>query len=221
MPAPRWLHVPSERSLDRCPRAAVGIFMTATGFHVGVLNRVDGDAARVVHLAFHHNLLDEVADETWGWVEPALLGETLQVVGAFARRIHRAHRDGRLPYALRLDVTRFDAVGRLLLGPTEHGLTCATFVLEVFRSAGVDLLDLDSWANRSPNRIAEDDAAQRALVERLELRDPAHAAAVDSEVGCFRFRPEEVAAATANPPHPVEFARAESLGIEVVAAFGR
>ena len=48
--------------------------------------------------------------------------------------------------------------------------------------------------------------------------NPAHADAVAAEVGCLRFRPEEVAAASAHPPHPVDYARAEALGQLLIAA---
>jgi hypothetical protein len=176
---------------------------------------------RVVHLAFHHLLKEEAASDRWGWIETDVVDEKLRLVAAFARRVHRTHRDGKVPYALRLGSTRLDRSGRLLLGRSDHGLTCASFVVLVFREMGVELLQVDTWEQRSEERLAEDVAAQEALVKLLLEQNPQHAAAVASEVGCLRFRPEEVAAASASPPRPVEFGRAEDLGRQVASAFGR
>ena len=221
MSAPAWLHLPAELSLARCGPAAVGIFTTSNRFHVGVLQRTDGQPVRVVHLAFHHLLKEEAASDRWGWVETDIVDDKLRLVAAFARRVHRSHQDGKVPYALRLAATRLNHQGRLLLGTSERGLTCATFVILVFREMGVDLIDPYTWEQRSVERVAEDTAAQIALVDLLRKMDPTHAAAVEAEVGCLRFRPEEVAAASANPPRPVEFGRAEGFGRRVVSAFGR
>ena len=199
----------------------MGIFATPSGFHVGVLQRTGGQPVRVVHLAFHHRLREEAASDKWGWVEADVVDDKLRLVAAFARRVHRSHQNGKVPYALRLATTRLDRQGRLFLGTSERGLTCATFVILVFREMGVELIDPDTWEQRSDERVAEDNAAQIALVEMLRRENPTHAAAVALEVGCLRFRPEEVAAASANPPRPVKFGRAEGLGRQVVSAFGR
>jgi hypothetical protein len=213
-----WLHLPVEGSVPACGRAAVGVFATALGCHVGVLCRRDDEAPRAIHLAFHHRLQDEPAGPTWGWVAPALSDDKLRLVAAAARRVQRAHADGKVPYALRVEASRFEESGRLVLGAGELGLTCAAFVLLVFRNAGVELLDCATWTQRSPERTAADEEAQAVLVAMLRRDNPAHADAVAAEVGCLRFRPEEVAAASAHPPHPVDYARAEALGQLLIAA---
>ncbi len=123
-----------------------------------------------------------------------------------------------MPYALRVEASRFEESGRLVLGAGELGLTCAAFVLLIFRNAGVELLDCATWTQRSPERTAADEEAQRRLVVMLHRENSAHADAVAAEVGCLRFRPEEVAAASAHRPHPVDYARVEALGQLLIAA---
>lgn len=216
--------MPIARSGPEVARLAVGIFSTQDGFHVGLLHRRGDEPVRVLHLAWHHHLRHEEADNRWGWVVPALEEERLRQVGAFARLVASRHADGKVPYALAYpSAPYFSQTGHTASSVGNLGLTCATFVLELFARHHVNLLERATWESRSADRVAEDIAAQHKLVEllRREVSPEAqrHAEAVEAQVGCTRFRPEEVAASCADATHPVPFERASSLGVEVVSAF--
>jgi hypothetical protein len=114
----------------------------------------------------------------------------------------------------------FSATGALELNGS-LGLTCATFLDLVFAHAHVTLLDAATWEEgRSPERRAEDAAAQRRLVTYLRQMAGAaeHAELVAKEVPCTRIRAEEVAAASGMTGHPIPFARAELEGARILAA---
>ncbi len=100
-----------------------------------------------------------------------------------------------------------------------RGLTCATFVLAMFASHGIPLLQLSEWPDRE-----EDRAWQEYIVGVLRKNgaDEKHVNAVNEQVkrGCARYRPEEVAAAGAAPDLPVGFAYAEELGKRIVVRLG-
>lgn len=197
-----------HRETTKVQHAAVGIMKGAVELHAGLLYRGDA-AARVLHLRFHHDLADEEATAwTGGWAEPKIDPIELQAVAAVAAAIAKKMPD--ILFAFRYADTTFNADHDVLLGSTEHGLTCATFVLAVFRAARIELLDLKTWISRP-----EDDAAFGGLMAYLERIDPEHAAAVQSEKGCVRFRPEEAAAATQLSALPGTFSQVEPLGREL------
>ncbi|GMV43827.1 MAG: hypothetical protein AMXMBFR64_55430 [Myxococcales bacterium] len=192
----------------------------AVGGHVGVLYRVKADAPhRHLHLAWHRQLCDEPSPDDLGWVEPAFLDD-LGAVRTAACLVARRRENGSLPYGFEPRDAAIGAEGVVRLR-SASGLTCSTFVLLLFRYAGFELIDQPTWgAGTDAARRAEDDAAQRALVEYLRGRDPAHAACVEVEVGAIRVRAEEVAAASGIAPQPVTFEVAEPVGRRLLREVG-
>jgi hypothetical protein len=202
--------------------AVVTVAPGEVGAHVGLSYRADDSGARRhLHLAWHHRLQnDEALGDDVLWVVPGVDDVALADVSNAAHLIARQHADGRVPYAFQKGASRFTDGGVLELNGS-LGLTCATFVELVFVSADVALLDTPTWdTGRSPERTAEDDAAQRKLVNYLRCtRDAeAHAAQVEKEVPCTRIRAEEIAAASGMTGHPIPFARAEPEGARILAA---
>lgn len=201
-------------------RAAVSIEPTEIGCHIGVFYVAnDAGDVRHLHLAFHHALRDEIPASRERSVVPALAGTDLSTVATFARLVARRNADGRVPYALK-DGARLNADGGVDLRGA-LGLTCATFVMELFRAADVVLLDEATWhAGRSAEREEEDRAAQAKLVGYLRSRNAVHAGLVEGEVGCTRFRSEEVAAASGLSGHPIGYDRAELFGRVLLMRLG-
>lgn len=188
--------------------------------HVGLLYEADDDGGRrYLELAWHLRMQDhEVPPPGAFWVEPRFTKHQLADIAVSALLIARRQREGLIPYAFDPADSRFDAQGTLQLNKS-LGLTCATFVLRVFAHAGIRLMNEPTWDERSEERRREDEKAQRKLV--AALRDhpdsSAHAHLVATEVGCTRFRAEEVAAASGMTGHPVAFERAEPAGRRVLA----
>lgn len=188
--------------------------------HCGVLF-TSGGKAEFLHLASHKVLLrqDVPSRSTlrYAWVAPPLARERCLAVAALCRRIWKRHEEHGLPYGLRYDATTFTQTGELRLGHDEVGLTCATFVLAVFRSGGIELLRCAEWVERP-----DDIDRQRALVAML--RDdpsvpPSHVDAIDREVRSLRYRPTEVAAACEVLTLPCSFADATRGAESIVRMF--
>lgn len=196
--------------------AAVTLGPSQVHTHAGVLyQRAEDDAVRHLHLAWHHLLLDDSGlPRKTGWIEPALPASVLDDVAFAAGLIARRTENGTVPYGLALEGASLDDRGVVVLDG-ERGLTCATFVMIVFAKVGVALLDRPTWdTGPDPARRAEDEKHQRALVAHLRRTRGAqqHAERVAQEVGCTRFRAEEVAAATACATRPVAYGLAEPAG---------
>jgi hypothetical protein len=209
----------ADRDLSHVPFAAIAIrSVTAEQRHIGVLYREsDADGICLLHLAWHHQLRNERPGGDYLWVEVAAPRRRLRNVSAICRRILRAAAQGQqIPYAFSQPNDCFDSeTGQFLLGPNRLGLTCASFVLAVFETAGLRLAQYETW----PHDREGDRAWQAWIVQQLQTgpnrASDEHVAAVRSQLGNARFRPEEVAVAATVDPLPADFnvvlPRAEQL----------
>jgi hypothetical protein len=162
--------------------------------HVGIVYR-DRDAGlvRFLHLADHHDLRHGNADPRYLGVRVAINEDRLVQVAALCRMIWESN-GSHVPYGFSAPWEAFDpATGELLIGPSVNGLTCATFVLAVFHAAGLPLIRYRTWPVNRPGDVEW----QQHVVQHLWYSgaEDEHIQAVSVDVGCVRFRPEEVAAA--------------------------
>ena len=186
--------------------------------HCGIFYRTAAGDLFLLHLCWHTILrkhsADEIGDRGFVWVVPRFLPEQAVQIAELCELIWRCRPD--IPYALRhSELSMFSLLdGNFNLGSGSHGLTCATFVLAVCRSVGVSLLDLADWRERGT-----DVPFQEYVVSEL-AKSPGHrehAAVVASEIGCLRYRPEEVAGACMFDFYPIGFRAAERSGIALLA----
>ncbi|MCK6514912.1 hypothetical protein L6R46_07655 [Myxococcota bacterium] len=124
----------------------------------------------------------------------------------------RVQRDKTFPYALGDFGSTFDDRGGLVLAPGSVGLTCATFVMAVLRSAGVEVLLEEGW----PVRSEQDAFWLQALVG---FAHPNHLAALTAQVeaGVARVHPHELLAACTLTPLPVTFSQVQPTAAAVIA----
>jgi hypothetical protein len=181
--------------------------------HLGMLfEDPESESMVVLHLAFHLDLKSEPPPLEGLWVDPALPAERLEQVASIARLIWERNGCG-LPFGFSRPNDCFNATTyEYLFGETQHGLTCATFVLAVFLAAGVEIVQYDSWPPRSA-----DEEWQKSILQPLErCADEGHVSAVRADVGAARVRPEEVAGAATLTPLPADFARTESVALDLL-----
>ena len=159
-------------------------------FHCGIsydLNK----GFKALHLEWHHRLaFTEEPKEFTHWIKPNIHKTRQLMVSTKCRRIRKYLDKIPIPYALLYDQTTFNQDGMLTLGEKEHGLTCATFVLAVFNSCGIKLIDTENWPSRK-----EDTIWHELIIKVLNSSrsiSQKHKENVANEKGCARFRPEEV-----------------------------
>lgn len=187
-------------------------------FHSGLLYKRNGEV-RVLHLAGNKDLQNEWLGARL-WAAPQVEPERLFALGAMCQRIWlRFLKDpAMLPYAFMFSQSKFTDKG-VVRGPGSQGMTCATFVLAMFNSIGLQLIDEDSW----PIRKSEDLALLEILRPIMALPDGTPSGTfsrisneVNAEPGVRRIRPEEVLGACAYEP-PVQFAQCEIQSRRVIA----
>jgi hypothetical protein len=208
---PERFHFPGHN----VPEVAIFIMRTETGTHTGIYHRNKG-VLFTLDMQWHRRLRASECNRTRDCVIPDLLPEEINDLTGMCRLIHSRHnspnRRYSIPYAFQSGHNnRFNnRTGELMLGEW-LGLTCSTFVLAVFESVGLPLVDFDSWEPR-----AEDDARHAQLLADMRTSLPpteaGHIAAVAANLPCIRVRPEETAAAAMFSTRPVEFREAERGG---------
>jgi hypothetical protein len=189
--------------------------------HVGIGFYSVKDGPQVLHLAWHRKLaVDRVPTELndcWA-AEPCNLPQSAgrQLV-AFVRAV--AKRGATINYAVDFIASKgaFSPNGTYKPPKGSQGLTCASFVLEVFRGAGISLVRSETWradpANVEwGNRVCDQ-------LEKDSNVDANHVEAVRKTVSGFRLRPFEVAGACRLTPKglPVSFDTVQALATQVEA----
>lgn len=196
--------------------AAIALRDVPLGYHVGIMyGHNPKSGTRIVHLEFHHRFKDELPPTYWTWVPPDIDPVRLASVAAMCRLAAKHPKNRKMPYGFAFGDSGIDEKGAFFVGGSSVGLTCATFVLAVFRRSGVELLDVNTWQARE-----EDESAWRALLvalEKVEGIDAQHIAAVKEQTKCMRYRPEEVAGASVEGPRPIAFNAAKSIGAGIGA----
>lgn len=185
--------------------------------HIGILHKEsDSSDVKLLHLGWHYDLRDNTPGSHYLWVDPAIPTPRLRQVAARCRQVFRANPNS-IPYAFSPSNDCFDdQTSKFLLGPTRHGLTCATFVLAVFETAGLRLAKHETW----PDERAGDHEWQESIIADLENgtppASPEHIAAIRDEVGSVRIRPEEVAGAATVSELPADFNIAAERADEIL-----
>jgi hypothetical protein len=195
-------------------KIVTAIALNPSATHVGVAWRAD-DGWRFLSLVGDRELKNNALRNGDWCVSPAVAPELLTLVSEMCRRVLDRNELYAIRFGFRFDSTRFNDDGEYVLGENEVGLTCATFVLALFRSAGVELLRVREWPTRPDDEVRHNELIDSFASDRGDIE---HINALQREVGVVRFRPEEVAAASAVPPHPCSFTDASQAGVALLAA---
>jgi hypothetical protein len=222
---PIWLDQATRYGLpSSTPIAGIAIGVTdpeRRQLHIGVVHADTGAVPHLLHLAFHADLHNEPLN-----AQPEPVYQVLTVLGdpvrlsafsAACRRIHKVNRrhSGNwvsVPYGVYLDpATTIDSAGGVKIGPAGAGLSCATFVMKVFESTGISLLREDTWRPRASDLVWHDHIVGILQTYRGGSVPREHVERVRREIGCARFRPEEVAVSL-RLPRPTWYAVAAAAG---------
>lgn len=187
---------------------AVG-YTSRTQLHAGILYKYK-ESIKCVHLAFHYYFENQELDKAkfaQNWVEPNIPVLRQEAMADMLYIIGKRNAERGIPYGLMYKDTTFAGDGKLLLGDDEIGLTCATFVLAVFKSLGITLVQVGDWVSRTGDEVWQKSVIE-TLVDYMNKRGwsdadiEVYTKKIEAEVGCARFRPEEVAVSTMFSHHP-------------------
>jgi len=170
--------------------------------HTGIYFKTAENRVCILHLGWENSVLTA---GHWRqgrrlWAAPPVAQERLDGIAARCELILDGFRESRtFPYGFGYPDAEIDrTTGRCVSGEGARGLTCSTFVLAVFKTQGILLIDEANW----PTRKRADLRFVR-FVRRIVARGPSpkiHLRIVRRlergvQKGRIRFRPEEIIAA--------------------------
>ena len=186
--------------------------------HCGIAFK-EKDKYNALHLAWHFVLRHDISIKSefknYIWIQSSIHNMRQNAIGAMCRRIIKRNQNG-IPYGLLYNGGIFTNNGLLTLFEEENGLTCATFVLAVFSSCGINLINLSSWPTRDEDRIWHNEIIQ--TLEETSQRSnitTEHINNVRNEIGCSRYKPEEVGASSIFNDLPASFSKIGPAGAKL------
>ena len=180
---------------------AIAIMRGGFGSHIGIVFNSAKEGAQLIHLAFHRDLRVEPfpeCDSCNCWIVkkihlPKVAAK--QFIG-LVRVV--AKRKPSISYAPDFTSSKnsFDAKGTYKQPRNSHGLTCASFVLEIFRAAFLLIINDETWIASEEN--LEWERSVIALLEKTGA-EKEHIDKLKSNPKGMRIRPEELGGATDFP----------------------
>ncbi|MGR1188013.1 hypothetical protein [Vibrio parahaemolyticus] len=171
--------------------------------HIAILFQGD-EKVMLLHVGDHKRSLLEEPSDKYVWLDLGAEFHPIrkQVILAHIQHIAEENKNSDIRYGLDHAVYCLDPeTGRLNdKYDSSIGFTCATFVVEVFLSCGIQLIDWDSWpeANEVHTRFQQivfnhllgihSSNPEKVTIEYLKAQQ--------SNIGKSRFLPQEIAAST-------------------------
>lgn len=184
-----------ERSFDASEVVGVRLCRSPHGnLHSGIGYGASGKVKNL-HLGWENTLQNDWSRIGY-WVSPDADPLLLGRVPAKCRRIWKAFRETeKFTYGLGYRGVRFNKAGLpQVRGRGFKGLSCTTFVVAVFESVGVYLLDPETW----PIRIDEDVAHVEGLAPPCEKHPGLYERLLaEAQEGVVRIQPLELLGASA------------------------
>ncbi|MEJ6475977.1 hypothetical protein [Pseudoalteromonas piscicida] len=191
--------------------------------HIAILfkpNELE-DEIMLLHVGSHKGDLLEEPSNKYLWID---LGKAFhpirkQVILASIQQIAEKNSKSKVRYGLDHGVYCLDPETGMLNENYDQkiGFTCATFVVEVFLSVGIKLIDWDTWPSSGEKHI-EFQKKVFSYLESEHAKDSNNVTveylkAQSKNIGKARFLPEEIAAATQ------EIKESTKLEVEPLAAY--
>lgn len=190
------------------------------GGHIGLGFHSAKAGPQVLHLAWHlklesHCIPGELNPPCWTakalQVPPSASKQMVALIRAIAVKGPKINYDTNLLAAK----GSFSGNGAYKPPKGSHGLTCATFVLEVLRAGMINLVKVETW----PVTVENEKWANDVCEQLARTASPEHVASVRKNISSLRLRPFEVAGAAEFPAKawPVAFKEAQDAAQTVVS----
>jgi hypothetical protein len=194
--------------------SAAAIAYNGSTFHVGCYYR-DPETQTVVLLDLREDccVYRSKPSDAFLWRVPSLPFQDLKLVASHCAAIYEKYKGVGLTFVLSYRARFAQDYSLTVEGPAA-GFTCATFVLAIFERAGIRLLDTETWPSRPEDtawQVHVRDYLSRILAPQQLVEQ------VTQDIGCVRYRPEEVVAATTFSRYPVSFKKVGPIAKQIAS----
>ncbi len=182
--------------------------------HIGFLFSNTDEEVKFLHLAWHNSLqYDDPPIDKSLWVDIPFNDQfNIDNFKIFLELIFE--KNGKhIPYGISMNGLLINTDGTLDVDEPYAGFTCATFVMSVFHTYGYKIIDIDNWEHRQ-----EDNDWQKIILDILEKSGSSKEQIKyqKKQMGEFRFKPEEVMAASISLEQPVDFDNVKDNAEEII-----
>ena len=171
-------------------------------WHIGIIYNENGQT-RIIHLAWDCSLKDEIVPKEYHWGLSSLDNDERALVAAWMPELRNNRNNIRYAFTRKYKPV-FNKDGKYIESHLGEGLTCATFVMEVFEWLFFPVIDQKSWEKRNTDQPFFD-CILGFLRSRLDNEYIKH---IENNRDVPRFRPEEVAAGVIGDEPPLSFQNA-------------
>ncbi|MGY5797720.1 hypothetical protein [Rheinheimera faecalis] len=195
-----------DAPLDEVDGVGIAIMQNLRGQnHVAIIFKEieDETSIKLMHVGSHKGEFISEVEAYYLWADVHCVHPIRkQALIASIQQIAEVNKDTKIRYGFSHGVFCYDQLtGRLNSNYDQTiGFTCATFVIEIFLSQGIQLVDWDTW----PDANEEDRDFQNFIFDYLSnLKGQVteeYLAAQSRQLGGPRFKPQEVAVATQSEP---------------------
>jgi hypothetical protein len=210
---------PSRLTFDANQVNLLAVPLNKEATHTGIVYRTAAGELRFLHYPYHDQALrNDRCSGQFAYAVPMLKEEDLLFLAEFCARVHRANQAGKLPYSFEFDPNiGFDRKTGMVALNHNSGLTCSTFVVALFRSAGNPLVQPITWPRQASS---EDIAARRAMLEMWRNSGKpklvARADQIEQTIQTMRISPIQVAGACLQKHLPTGYYRATENGKQIL-----
>lgn len=190
---------------------AIRTFDGGQQVHIGMLHKIDTASALLLHFREHLDLKNETPSDSYCWMQIELEEINRRLLASLCVLI--ARQSSNIPYGFTYNGRYFDRTGNYIPQGMGHGLTCATFVMAIFNTYNIPLLQTSEWLPAD----LEDQLWQTKMVGRVNLKSGVTVAdATAKYIGQPRFKPEHVAAGAVTTKRPLTRAAALKLSERIL-----
>ncbi len=195
-----------------------------TTLHNKLLINFEGTFGEL-HLAFHHDLrFSDTLEESSQYIWDIPIGipiSRLKALAAKCVKIIKNMGKQEIPYAIEYKGKRkFDKEGiyNSYFDTSEYGVTCSTFILTIFESVGLEIIDWKNWQNRNEDQEWFNNLIRLINIERWKktvIMSDEHFNNLRSEQNCKKIRPEEIFSIVYCNSYPMKFSCSSSIGSHI------
>lgn len=191
--------------------------------HTGLIYRGVAGVLRMADMAWHETFRDQEYDLKWGYycaVPPFEDPVLEQAFADYCAHVATAMTLEKPPYnMLSLGSPVFDSRGIWISRDPDRGMNCSSFVIAVFASFNMPLVNVTTWPIGLPEDVQEQTALVQIMLSTNNPSDRAQALKISPQIGKYpRIRPEEVAGACLEDAsaRPIDHAPCAANGIRVL-----
>jgi hypothetical protein len=187
-----------------CPKGiiAVAINDEVDHPHCGIIFTYDDRDVVMCDMQWEDALAVRGVPQNYYWAKVPLKETQIAYVSQVLDMAIDQHHNKPVAYSTVFTPQGFDAIGRLINGA---GITCATFIVNIFERARLPMLVPSTWKSRPK----QDAAFRERIAEIAEARGEfALARRIRAERAAFRIKPSEVYGSARHSQHPVKYIQA-------------